>query len=243
LPEVLEDGEFEALYFKDGEEVFRLRTYGGIVGISRQTIINDDLNALKDISRALGQTAKISQNRKFYTYLLSNPTLSDTVAVFHASRGNVLTGATTVLGRDSLALAVKTIRMMGDDQGNFLAIEPKLLLVPPSLEITAHELCFSDTIPGQANSAIPNLFKKLGIVPVVEPHLESPAIAGSSSTAWYLLPDPELWPTFRAFSLDGNFAPFLDSMAGWKKDQVEYKCRIDFGTAAIGKFAVKSAGQ
>ncbi len=92
------------------------------------------------------------------------------------------------------------MRLMTDDNDNILNVEPKILLVGPSLEITAHELCFSDSVPGQSNSAVPNLFKKLGLIPVVEPLLEAPSITGNSSTGWYLLPDPNLWPTFRVFS-------------------------------------------
>lgn len=242
LPEVLENGEFQHLTLKDGEEDFKLKTYGGIVGLSRVAIINDDLSMFADVSKIMGQVSKMSQNRKVYTYLMSNPTLSDDVAVFDASRGNYLSGATTALSKDSLALAVKTMRMMGDDNGNILSVEPKFLLVGPSLEMTAHELCYSDSIPGQSNPAVPNLFKKIGLTPIVEPLLESPAITGNSSTAWYLFPDPLLWSTFRVFALGKNFAPYLDSLESWDKDQIEYKVRIDFGSAAIGKFAVMSKG-
>jgi hypothetical protein len=126
-----------------------------------------------------------------------------------------------------------------------LSVEPKYLLVPPSLEITAHELCFSDSIPGQNNAAVPNLFKKLGLVPVVEPLLESPTMSGSSATAWYLMPSPNLWPVITTVTLgsEDNLAPYVDSQPGWVKDGIEHKVRIDFDAAAVGAKAVKSAGQ
>lgn len=245
LPEVDEDNEFKSLDVKEGEEVARVRTFGGILGLSRQAIINDRLGVLKDIGRALGMTAKMSQNRRVYKQLLANPVLSDGIPVFHADRGNLLTGAGSALSRDSLALGVKTMRMMTDDAGNPLSVEPKFLLVPPSLEITAFELCFSDSIPGQTNAAVPNIFKKLGIVPVVEPLLESPNLSGSSSTAWYLLPDPELWPVFTTVTLGGedNLEPYTESQAAWVRDEIQHKVRTDFDCCPVGCKAVKSAGQ
>jgi len=244
LPEVLEDGVFKALKVSDGAANVRLRTFGGILSLSRQALINDDLGALKDRGRVLGITTKSTQNRLAYKVLLANPVLSDGVAVFDTSRNNYFSGVNTVLGRDSMATAVKSMRNMMDPEGNVLALEPKYLLVPPSLEITAHELCYSDSIPGQANSAVPNLFKKLGIVPIVEPLLESPSLAGSSATAWYLLPDQRLWPVFSALSLGepGNFAPYVESQVQFKNDNVETKVRTDFSVAAVGYTAVKMKG-
>ncbi len=245
LPVVNEEGEYTRLRTEEGEEVARLRTRGGILGISRQTLINDDLGAFKNLGRTLGMTAKMTQNRQVYRQLLSNPSLSDGTPVFDASRGNLLSGADSALGKDSLATAVKTLRMLSDDAGNPLQVEPKILLVPPSLEMTAHELCFSDSIPGQNNAAVPNFFKKIGIVPVVDPLLESPALTGYSSTAWYLLPDPKLWPVFMALTLDNedNLEPYTDSRAVFERDEVQYKVRIDFDCCAVGAKAIKSAGQ
>ncbi len=246
LPEVLEDGEYTLLKVKAGAEPAKIRQFGGILGITRQALINNEhLRVFKDTGRVLGQTAKMTQNRLAYKRLLANPALSDGLAVFHADRGNLLTGADSALSRNSLALAVKTLRMLTDDAGNPLAVEPKFLLVPPSLEITAHELCFSDSIPGQNNSAVPNLFKKIGIIPVVEPLLESPVIPGYSAASWYLLPDPTLWPVFLILALgkEDNLEPYVESRAVFNRDEVQYKVRTDFDCCAIGCKAVKSAGQ
>ena len=245
LPELGESGVYEYLDMEEGEELAQVRTFGGLLALTRQALINDDLGALRKIGRALGMAAKMHQNRRVYKQLLGNPTLSDGTDVFHGDRGNLLTGAASALGRDSLALAVKTLRMMADGAGNPLSVEPRYLLVPPSLEITAHELCFSESIPGQANSAVPNLFKKLGLVPQVESLLESPALSGSSATAWYLMPDPNLWPVFSTITLGSEdaLAPYVDSQPAWTSDGVEYKVRTDFDCCAVGCRAVKSAGQ
>ena len=244
LPEIGEDDEYKDLDVVEGAETARVRTFGGILGITRPTLINDNLGAFKDVGRMLGMTAKSTQNRLVYKRLLANPKLSDGKAVFHTDRGNLLTGTESALGRDSLAAAVKVMRMLTDDAGIPLSVEPKFLIVPPSLEITAHELCFSDSIPGQNNSAVPNLFKKIGITPLVEPLLETQSLTGWSATAWYLMPDPALWPVFQTMALSSpdNLEPYVESQAAWNRDAVEYKVRTDFDCAAVGCRAVKSDG-
>lgn len=244
LQEVGEDDEYQTLDIVDGEETARVRTFGGILPISRQALTNDDTKALADIGKMLGITAKLTQNRRVYSVLLSNPVLSDGVTLFHADRGNLMTGGASALSRDSLATALKTMRSFTDDAGNPLSVEPKFLLVPPSLEITAHELCFSDSIPGQTNAAVPNLFKKLGLQPIVEPLLEAPSLTGNSSTGWYLLPDPNLWPVVTTLTLSypDNLEPYVEEKALWKQDGVAYKSRIDFEACAVGHYAIKSAG-
>jgi hypothetical protein len=89
------------------------------------------------------------------------------------------------------------------------------------------------------------LFKKLGIIPVVEPLLESPTLPGFSSSAWYLFPDPALWPVFTTIALgsEDNLEPYVDSRAVFQKDEIQYKVRTDFDCCAIGSQAVKSEGQ
>jgi len=244
LPEILEDDEYNELACKDGEEVFKIKTWGGILSISRHAIINDDLSVFKDVPRVLGITTKSTQSHRVYSRLLSNPVLSDGLNVFAEGRGNYLVGAETILGRDSLARAVKTMRMMTDASGNQLSVEPKYLLVPASLEMTAHELCFSDSAPGQNNSAVPNFFKKLGLTPVVEPLLENPQITGNSAAAWYLFPDPDMYPVFRTLALgsEENLEPYIDSAVEFKTDALRYKVRTDFECAPVGWMAVKSKG-
>lgn len=244
LPELLEEDEYTELTCKDGEEVFQIKTWGGLLSISRHAIINDDLSVFKDVPRVLGITTKSTQSRRVYSRLLSNPALSDGAYVFAESRGNYLTGADTILGRESLARAVKTMRMMTDDSGNLLSVEPKYLLVPASLEITAHELCFSDSAPGQNNSSVPNFFKKIGLTPIVEPLLESQQLAGYSETAWYLFPDPAMYPVFRTLTLgaEDNLEPYVDSSVEFRTDAIRYKVRTDFECTPVGWMAVKSKG-
>ena len=240
LPELREDDEYKTLPLEDGAENVRIKTFGGLLPISRHSIINDDLDALSDISRLLAQSAALTQSTLAVAALTGNNTLSDGTTVFHATRNNLLTGATSALSADSLAAGVAAMRRFKDVNGQPLAIEPKFLVVGPGNERLAYQLAYSDADPGTSNSGTVNFFKKsVGLSVIVEPLLET-----SSLTAWYLLPDPSVVPVIRYFVLDGSdgLAPYIESRNGFNNDNLEFKTRIDFAAAPIGYFAVKSAG-
>ena len=57
LLEVGESGEFTYGTMGEGREVYALLTYGRIIGITRQTLINDDLDAFTRIPSAFGASA------------------------------------------------------------------------------------------------------------------------------------------------------------------------------------------
>ena len=240
LPELREDDEYKALVLEDGAENVRLKTFGGLLAITRQSVVNDDLDALTDKSRLLSQSAALTQSTLAVAALTGNNVLSDGTAVFHADRNNLLTGTTSALSIDSLAAGVAVMRRFKDVNGQPLAIEPKFLVVGPGNERLAYQLAYSDADPGTSNSGTVNFIKKsVGLEVIVEPLLEN-----SSLTAWYLLPDPAAVPVIRYFILDGSdgLAPYIESRNGFNNDNLELKTRIDFAAAPIGYFAVKSAG-
>lgn len=239
LPEVLEDGEFKNIYMDDASEVVRIRTYGGILGLTRQTIINDDLDALRDSSRLLSQSAALTQTSLALQPLTGSAVMSDGLPLFSADRENLLSGSESVLSADSLAAGVAVMRRFKDTNGQPLSIEPKYLIVGPGNERLAYQLCYSNADPGTSNSGTVNFIKEsVGLEVIVDPLLET-----SSLTAWYLLPDPAVTPVIRYYTLDGgDLAPYIESKQGFVRDSLEFKTRVDFGAGAISTFGVKSAG-
>lgn len=217
---------------EEGSEATILETFGGIVSLDAHALLNDDLQLLSDTGAFLARTAKRTQNLEVMRYLLSNPTLSDGTALFATGRGNLLSGSASALSKDSLGLAMKTLRSMADDAGIPYGIEPAVLLVPPALEETAAELCHNIAEVGRERLTL-----------VVEPLLELIALGGSS-TAWYLFPDPEVSPVLRVMLLEGaHDKPYLAEKIGHSSDEIEFKGVFDFSVVAIGSRAVKSAGQ
>jgi hypothetical protein len=238
MPEVREMGEYERLEVEEGSESASLATYGGMLGFSRQMLINDSLGAFREKTRAGGVVSRQTVSRKCYRKLLSPGSLSDGNPFFEASRGNLLEGTsgdTLELSADSLGRAVAALREQKDDAGNHLNLEPKYLVVPPALEITAWSLCLGNSLLGQANSGVPNPFRdRYGIVPVVAPDLADPALFGNDKD-WFLFADPQVVPaSFKVLTLTGDWPePEVEQMPIFERDEVQMKIRIDFEPAAI----------
>lgn len=238
LPELNPDGgEYTYLDVTDGGESAQLKSYGGMLGFTRKTLVNDDKGFFRSKARAGGQVASRTISRLAYACLLSPGNLSDGVAFFHADRGNLLTGTsgtTYALDADSLGAAVQALREQTDDSGNYLELEPKYLLVPPALETTAWSLCNSLALPGQGNDES-NIYKeKFGLVPVVAPQLASSSLGGNDLD-WFLFADPKVTPACFAMLCMGKDwpEPFVDQEAQWSSDTIELKIRLDCEPQAV----------
>ena len=78
----------------------QLKTYGAMITLTRQDIVNDDMGALMVIPRTLGRMAAVKLEKLVYTLLLSNPS-----AFFSTDNKNLLTGAGSALGIAGLTKA------------------------------------------------------------------------------------------------------------------------------------------
>jgi hypothetical protein len=190
-----------------------------LFSITRQAIINDDLTAFTDIPRKMGRAAARTVGDLVFSILTSNPTMSDGVALFHASHNN-LAGSGAAITAASVGAGRTAMRTQKDGKAT-LNIRPSFLLVPAALEDTAQVLMTSETDPSKTNSRVPNPVRNAAEV-IVDARLEA-----ASTIAWYLAADPSVFDTIEVGYLDGIAAPFLDQQDGWTIDGVEYKVRID----------------
>ncbi len=194
-----------------GQESYtnQAETYGRMLSITRQDLINDDLGALTTPARLLGRGAALALNDVFWTTFL------DHAGFFDASHGNLLSGVDTRLSIDGLTKAEVRFLEQTDSQGAPLGLNPAVLLVPPSLGVTATALMTSLEL--RDNYGAPG-----GKYPVANPHagkfqvvrsayLNTPSIPGGSTKAWYLLADPRDAATIEIAFLNGNESPTIDS--------------------------------
>ena len=100
--EVREGGEFEYAALTEAAEKYALSTYGRIVAITRQTLINDDLGAFDRLPMLLGRAAAEQEASIFWAILVDNPNMSDGTALFHANHGN-LAGSGTAIDETNLS--------------------------------------------------------------------------------------------------------------------------------------------
>jgi ATP-dependent protease ClpP protease subunit len=244
LDTVPEGAEFKERTIPDGEKSsISVTTKGNICSITRQAIINDDLDALTSIPTAMGRSANRTVEVAVYTALALNaglgPALADGNPLYHnrgTGKNNITTGAAlTMLAIDADRVGMASLLDVGGN--DFLDMRPKVLLVPISLGGTARSINEAQYDPDTANKLQkPNIVRGL-----FEDIVDTPRISG---TRRYLFADPNIAPALEVAFLDGNSEPFLESEQGFDVDGSRWKVRLDFGVAGIDfRGTVTNAGQ
>jgi len=226
LRKVAEGAEYKYATMGDRGATVVLATYGELFSITRQAIINDDLDAFTRVPRNMGRAAIRTIGDLVYAILTSNPTMQDGTALFHASHSNLLTGsAITTASVDAMRVA-----MALQKQGTAtLNMRMKHLIVPIALQGTANVVRESEYEVGAAarNNTTPNTVRNTFEV-VADARLDA-----ASSTAWYGAGDANAHDTVEVNYLDGNQAPYLEQRQGWNVDGTEFKVRIDAGVSPL----------
>jgi hypothetical protein len=175
-------------------------------------------------------------NRSVYDLLFSNPTLSDSVALFHSSShgGNLDTLALSVanLNTGFSCMALQT----GLDSNTILGITPRYLIVPFNLAATAEQILGSYADPAAGGSAAGNsntlnIYGPQGprkLTLIVESLLD-----GNDTTAYYLAADHNVVDTFEMSYLQGEETPVFEQDTAFIQDAVKFKVRQTWGVKAI----------
>lgn len=227
-PELLrtnEHGEFTYGTLNDGAEKYNVVTYGRIVALTRQAIINDDLRGFDRLIQAFGNSASRLENRLVYSQVIDNGNMADGTALFHADHGNL--GTAKLAAITALGTARAAMRKQTGLQGEALNVTPRFLIVPPDLEQAAYQYTSSQYVP--AKSADVNEFRAGGrtaLEPVVEPVL-------TDAAAWYLAADSAAIDTVEYCYLDGAEGPVIESETGFEVDGVSLKARLDFAAKVV----------
>ena len=229
LMKVNEAGEFKYGTASDGKVSYAVVTYGRIIGISRQTLINDDLRALDRMTTGFAGSASRLENRTVYAQVTGNPTMSyDSKTLFHADHGN-LAGSGGPISAATLGAGRTAIRLQKGLQNEELNLSPRYLIVPATQEQLAYQYTSSQFVPAKATDT--NEFRAGGRTSV-EPIVES-ILDGVSTTAWYMAAGNEQCDTVEYAYLDGAEGVQLSSRVGFTVDGVELKASLDFAAATI----------
>lgn len=219
LDAVSEGGEYKYGTIQERGEEIQLGTYGKLLKITREMIINDDAGIFTRVPEKMGRAAARVPGNLVYNVLINNGNLKDGNALFSTANGNTFAAVLDYDGLDALNVAMTTQAF----DGKTLGIRPQKLVVPPQLELTARQLMLSELADSE-NQA--NVFRNRFDV-VVEHRLSGDA------AQWYLLADPALFDTIMVAFLDGNQQPFVDEKEGWDTDSIQYKIRLDCAAAAM----------
>lgn len=217
------------------------KTYAKMFTITREDIINDDLNSFDDLRTRLGRGSAKKFNAIFWAAFMNNSSF------FTSGLTNYISGATSNLGTDGvgLGLGVTQFRKMktttADGKKVGVGGRPVTLLVPPELEHNADKLYVGSNLNTGSAAGEENTFKGK-YRPVVAWQLSDADYTGNSATAWYLFGD-QYKPMCVSF-LNGQETPTIESDdADFDQLGIQFRGYHDFGCDQWEKLSgVKSKG-
>lgn len=241
VEKVPEGAEFKYKEIPDTErDSNQADTYGSLINLSRQAIINDDLGYFTRLSQMLGRSSARAIEEAVYALFALNggegPTLGDGVTMFDASRNNVVAsgGAPSVVQFDSMRVLMAQQK---DPSGNdFLDLRPEVGLFPIGLGGDARVVNDAQYDP-DSNNKLQRPNKVRGLITDI---VDTPRLTG---TPYYFLTSADIDPVIEVGFLQGQTTPYLEQKMGFEVDGMTWKIRHDWGVGGIGfRGIVKNPG-
>lgn len=244
LEKVNEHGEFKHGTFGEAKESYAIATYGKIIALTRQSIINDDMSAFNRIPRGFGVSVAQLESDLVYSQIVGNPAMGDSNNLFSAAHSNYVdTTGKVKLSATGAAAGVSLGRTMmakqtGLDNKTVLNITPSFLLAPVGVSAEVEKLLYGQVYAAKKDDVVPPSVRSL--TPIFDARLDNGfqnpvtggAIAGDADN-WYLIANPALIDTVELAYLEGNQGLFTETRTGFDVDGLEVKVRFDAGAKAI----------
>jgi hypothetical protein len=226
LEKVNESGEFTYGTVQESANGWRLATFGRIIALSRQAMVNDDLSGFAGLLLKFGEAASRREAEELVAVLLSPPDI-DGAPLFHADNSSLINSPLTLNG---LGLAIQALRAQKDLDGGLVMQEPATIVVPAALEMLGRQMVTTYN-PTTAEQVQPF---RLSLA--VEPRLDA-----TSKTGWYLVAGNQ--SSLEHGYLDDAQGVQTIQREGFEVDGVEIKARLDFGCGWVAPVGwVKSTG-
>lgn len=226
LQEVSEGGEIQFGTFGEKRESVAVKSYGVGVRISRQMLINDDLDAISQVIADRGRAVARFEDKVFYTMMLGGsnadgPTLGETSRQVFNTTDSTKAGSGAAISVTTLSTGRAALRKRKSVDGAELDVVASILLVGPDTETTAQQV----VAPIQASQATEvNPFS--GSLRVIT----TAKITGGS---WYMFADPADVPNFVYGFLSGFDAPRMRMDEPFGQQGMALTVEHDFGVGAI----------
>jgi HK97 family phage prohead protease len=219
-----EDGEIASGTINEGRETVILGSFGRILRLSRQAIVNDDLGAFDQVLGSIGTVVSRFENSTFWAMKAANsgngPKLADNVNFFNSAHGN-LAASGAAPDATTLGAARAAMRVQKDLDGNALNLSPKIILTGAAIETDVEKLL----APIQAVQ-ITNVNPFAGkLMQVTEAQ-----ITGNS---WELYADPAELAAFNYGYLADAPGPRILSEEPFSVDGMAFRVTLDFYAGAV----------
>lgn len=223
LPEELaEGGEYKTATVSEAQTSWSLKSYAKKIRVTRNLVINDDLDFLGRIPQMIGRGYSLFESNQMWANLTGNPTMGeDSKALFHSDHDNSGTGAISVAALSDARFA---LRNQSDPAGNRVNLRARYMVIPTALETDAEQFLAPFT-PAQTSDVNP-FSGKLQII--AEPRLDD-----ASSSVYYVTADPAQVDMMVYGYLAGEAGPQVTTVDERDPDGITILSRIDFGCAVL----------
>lgn len=240
LLEVAEEGEYSDSKIGDNRYRAQLKTYGRTFSVSRQTVINDDLEGIKRQPARFGRAAGRTLAKAITNAIEGDGTMYDGKSMFavsHNNYGNTAL-ANTSAGIQAVSDGMTAIEKATDETGEKIGLTAKYLVVPPDLGDGAMRIVNGQQfMPVSTSGGTMEVGKAKRLEVLIEPFF-------TSTTGWYVMADPNDAPVVEVGFLDGKDTPDLlvkradainiaggEDQWGYDFDEIFYKVRHDWAVA------------
>lgn len=249
---VLENAKYQETAITEKRETIQLGTYANRITMSRQMIINDDLNGFTRVPFSMGMQARYLPNDLAIAVLTANAAMSDGVALFASGHGN--NSAETDRRLDTVAHAQAAAAYMyglmanqqslqhgtNQDSKRYLNLRPRVWLVSMTDELIARQAVASaGDATASVNSGVVNPIAALSLLVIADQSIKQ----SSTDYTHFMFADPRLAPVVEVAFLQGNQQPYMERVEQADADGVVYLVRLDCGAAAVDHVgAVREVG-
>lgn len=231
-------GELEHVGLDEASYTNQLDTYGAIIALNRQMMLNDDLGAFLQIPTFLGRMSNIRVEEALFVLLLSNPG-----NFFHSSNKNLITGGggamTAANGIAAITAAEQKFSDLVDSNGKPVLIPPDRMLLGTANYIPARNIYEGRVkITGASQTEVNNNEHAGKYTPFKSPYVnntaitdqDGEAITGQSSTVWWLFANPAVRAAMAVAFLNGVRVPVIESAdTVFDTLGMQWRSYIDFG--------------
>lgn len=223
LEKMTQTGEFTFDEMQDSKVTKKIATFGRSFGITRQALINDDLDMLSRIPQAYVRAAGRGINKLVYHTLTSTSSIYDGKPLFHADHKNM--GAAGAINTATLGEGKKLMRKQKNLRGKeTLNIAPRFLIVSPDKEVEALQVLNSIADIGADHAGVANIFRNAFDL-VVDAELDG--------NPWYLAASPYDIDTIEVSYLNGDPMPKLESQVAFDYLGMKWRIYIDYGVDVL----------
>lgn len=222
LDDVSENGEIKRKPVPDAtKSTIQAKTKANLIALTREIIINNDLQNLVDQAKDLGGAAARTLESDVLALIVSNAVTADGVAIAHASHANIVASAAP--GAGGLGTARGLMRKQ-KDAGGSIFVDPRaaVLLTSVDYEYTFDALIMSPTDISQANPNTRNPVQNMAKV------VASPYVPATMS---FLLADPSDVAAVEVAFLNGVQEPIIETQDGWSTLGTEFRVVFDYAVA------------